>query len=151
MSTQPNLDVSLWERFTDGLGAFSEGVVNLLGRWFGSSNERLVRSLGFIRPKGRETHTVAPGSVLDQVNSLEETMKQLRDDEFEQLTVYFRGRLSVEHKPFPKKTAAGSLTISPDSFPSTRKSSSGPVEKYVLPCRSALIHAGIENGPPMNA
>ena len=60
MSTQNNLDVSVWEKFTDGLSAMSEGIVGFLGRLFGSSNERIVRSLGYIRPKGSETHAVSP-------------------------------------------------------------------------------------------
>ncbi len=106
MSTETNLDVGLWEKVTDSLGAVSEGIVGFLGRLFGSSNERLVRSLGFIRPKGSEGHTVVPGSLLDRVNSLEPFMQELRDDEFEKLTADFRRRLGIEHKPFVKKTAA---------------------------------------------
>src|SRR5438034_6709979 len=106
MSTETQLDVSLWERFTDTLSSISEGVVGFLGRLFGSSNERLVRSVGYIRPKGSEAHTVAPGSLLDRVNALEPLMLEVRDEEFEQLTAYFRGRLGVEHKPFIKKGAA---------------------------------------------
>jgi preprotein translocase subunit SecA len=106
MSTETNLDVGIWEKFTDTLTAVSEGFVGFLGRLFGSSNERLVRSIGYIRPKGSEAHTVAPGSLLDRVNALEPLMEELHDDEFEQLTAYFRGRLGVEHKPFIKKGAA---------------------------------------------
>src|SRR5437016_9795519 len=108
MSAETNLEVSFWEKFTDGLSAFSEGVVGFLGRLFGSSNERLVRSLGYIRPKGSDAHTVAPGSLLDQVNSLEPLMADLRDDEFEKLTADFRRRLGIEHKPFVKKGGASS-------------------------------------------
>ena len=37
MSTETNLDVGVWEKFTDGLTAVSEGVVGFLGRLFGSS------------------------------------------------------------------------------------------------------------------
>ena len=59
----------------------SEGVVNFLGRMFGSSNERVIRRLGYIRSRSSDAHTVIPGSVLDQVNSLEEHMKALSDDE----------------------------------------------------------------------
>src|ERR1022692_1314231 len=108
MSTETNLDATLWERFTDGLSNVSEGIVGFLGRLFGSSNDRLVRSLGFIRPKGSEAHAVEPGSLLDRVNSLEPLMLEVRDDEFELLTGYFRGRLGVEHRPFVKKGAAPS-------------------------------------------
>src|SRR5437899_12974842 len=103
MSTQTNLDVGIWEKFTDTLSTISEGIVGFLGRLFGSSNERLVRSVGYIRPRGSEAHTVAPGSLLDQVNALEPLMQQLRDDEFEKLTADFRRRLGIEHKAFIKK------------------------------------------------
>jgi len=106
MSTETNLDVGLWDRFTDGLSAVSESIVGFLGKLFGSSNERLIRSLGYIRPRGSEGHVVTPGSFLDRVNSLEPIMLELRDDEFEKLTAYFRGRLGVEHKPFVKKGAS---------------------------------------------
>ena len=80
MATETNLDIGIWERFTDSLSSISEGIVGFLGRIFGSSNERLVRALGYIRPKGSEEHTVAPGSVLHKVNSLEPLMLDLRDD-----------------------------------------------------------------------
>jgi preprotein translocase subunit SecA len=113
MTTEANLDVGLWERFTDTLSSISEGIVGFLGRLFGSSNERLVRALGYIRPKGSDAHTVAPGSLLDKVNALEPLMQELRDDEFEQLTAYFRGRLGIEHKPFPKKKAATPAAAAP--------------------------------------
>src|SRR5882724_7807876 len=106
MSTEANLDVGIWERFTDTLSSISEGIVGFLGRLFGSSNDRLVRSIGYIRPKGSEAHTIAPGSLLDRVNALEPLMEEVHDEEFEQLTVYFRGRLGVEHKQFIKKVAS---------------------------------------------
>ncbi len=106
MSTETSLDVGLWDRFSDGLSAVSESIVGFLGKLFGSSNERLIRSLGYIRPKGSEGHAVTPGSFLDRVNLLEPIMQELRDDEFEKLTADFRRRLGVEHKPFIKKGAA---------------------------------------------
>src|SRR6516162_3079022 len=108
MSTETNLDVSLWERFTDTLSTVSEGIVGFLGRMFGSSNDRLVRALGYVRPKGSETHAVAPGSLLERVNALEPLMLELRDDEFEKLTADFRRRLGVEHVPFVKRGAPAS-------------------------------------------
>ena len=106
MSTETSLDVGIWDRFTDGLSAVSEGIVGFLGKLLGSSNERLIRSLGYIRPKGSEGHAVTPGSFLDRVNALEPIMLELRDDEFEKLTADFRGRLGVEHKAFIKKGAS---------------------------------------------
>src|SRR5689334_7224299 len=124
MSTDANLEVSLWERFTDTMSSVSEGIVGFLGRLFGSSNDRLVRSIGYIRPKGSETHSVAPGSILDRVNALEPLMLELHDDEFEKLTEYFRGRLGVEHKPFVKKTATA-FPPAPNAVEASPPSSNG--------------------------
>src|SRR4051812_15942127 len=92
MNADSQLDVSLWERFSDGMTSVSDGVVGFLGRLFGSSNERMVRSLGYIRSRDGE-HTVAPGSLLDQVNSLEEAMKEKTDEQLKALTPEFRERL----------------------------------------------------------
>jgi preprotein translocase subunit SecA len=89
------MDLSLWERFTDGLGAFSEGVVGFLGRLFGSSNERYVRSLGYIKSRDPEvTHTVIDGSILDQVNKLEETMKAKSEAELKAMAGQLREKLA---------------------------------------------------------
>ena len=77
MSTDTKMDVNFWEKLSDGITAFQEGVGSFLTRLFGSSNVRYVRKLGYIRPArpGAE-HTVIPGSILDQVNSLEEKIAQ---------------------------------------------------------------------------
>src|SRR5262249_50300947 len=95
MSTETNMEAGYWESFTDKLSAMSEGVVNFLGRMFGSSNERVVRRLGYNRPRGSEGHSVIPGSLLDQVNSLEEHMKSLSDEQLKALTPVFRERLAA--------------------------------------------------------
>jgi preprotein translocase subunit SecA len=105
MSTETQIQSTLWERFSDGMASLGEGVVGFMGRLFGSSNDRLVRSLGYLRPKHTDEHTVVAGSHLGQVNALEQLMLELRDDEFEKLTAEFRRRMGVEHKPLPKKTA----------------------------------------------
>jgi preprotein translocase subunit SecA len=105
MSSDLNLEATVWERFTDSLGAFTDNVVGVLGRLFGSSNDRLVRSLGYVRARGSEAHTIVPGSLLDRVNALESILMEMRDEEFENLTAEFRRRLGVEHKPFVKRVA----------------------------------------------
>jgi preprotein translocase subunit SecA len=87
------MEVSLWEKLTDSLGAFSEGMVGFLGRLFGSSNERTIRSLGYIRNRDG-SHTVVPGSLLAQVNELEEHVQTLSDDDLKALTSAFRERLA---------------------------------------------------------
>jgi preprotein translocase subunit SecA len=96
MSTDnTSLDVSIWERLSDGLSAFSEGVSNFLTRLMGSSNERYVRKLGYIRPsRPGVTATVIAGSLLAQVNELEDKMKALSEQELRELTPQFRQRLA---------------------------------------------------------
>src|SRR5262249_23548942 len=71
------------------------GVVNFLGRLFGSSNERLVRSLGYVRRKGSDEAVIVEGSLLAQVNVLEEEMMALSDDELKALTPAYRERLAA--------------------------------------------------------
>jgi preprotein translocase subunit SecA len=89
------MDISFWEKFTDRLGAISEGFVGFLGRLFGSSNDRIVRSLGFARPRNSLEHTVVPGSVLERVNLLENEMMALTDEELKSLTPAYRERLAA--------------------------------------------------------
>ncbi|MBM4067729.1 MAG: preprotein translocase subunit SecA [Planctomycetes bacterium] len=90
---QSQIEGNFIERMIDGFGSFMEGVVGGLGRIFGSSNERFVRSLGFLRYRDGST-AIAPGSLLAQVNALEEHMKSLSDDELKALTPVFRQRLA---------------------------------------------------------
>jgi preprotein translocase subunit SecA len=89
------MDVGFWEKLGDGLSAFSEGMGKFLMRLFGSSNERYVRNLGYIRATSAgATHTVIPNSLLAQVNELEEKMHALSDDELKALTPKYRERLA---------------------------------------------------------
>src|SRR5262249_7633907 len=83
---------SILEKIGDALGAFSEGIANFITRLLGSSNERYVRKLGYVRNKDG-THTVTPGLLLAQVNALEPKMQTLSDDELKGLTPKFRERL----------------------------------------------------------
>jgi preprotein translocase subunit SecA len=95
MSTETTMDVGFWEKLGDGLSAFSEGIGRFLMRLFGSSNERYIRKLGYIRPANpNASHTVIPGSLLIQVNELEAKMHGLSDDELKALTPKFRERLA---------------------------------------------------------
>jgi preprotein translocase subunit SecA len=98
MSTDPKMDVSFWEKLGDGLSAFSEGFAKFLTRLLGSSNERYIRSLGYVRPKSGDTHTVIPGLLLEQVNKLEEKMQALSPEELKALTPKFRERLAKGEK-----------------------------------------------------
>src|SRR5262245_27008588 len=90
---QSHIEGNFIERMIDGFGSFMESVVGGLGRIFGSSNERFVRSLGFTRYRDGSS-SIVPGSLLAQVNDLEEHMKSLSDDELKALTPVFRQRLA---------------------------------------------------------
>src|SRR5262249_35266309 len=80
---------------SDGLSAFSENVGKFLMRLLGSSNERYIRKLGYIRAaKAGAQHTVIPGSLLEQINSHEPQMQALSDEELHGLTPKFRDRLA---------------------------------------------------------
>ncbi|MBI1831577.1 MAG: hypothetical protein HYR84_09030, partial [Planctomycetes bacterium] len=138
MSNQ-NLDVGIWERFTDTLSSISEGIIGFLARLFGSSNKRLIRQLGYIRPSGSEAHTVEPGSLLDQVNSLEPLMLAFRDDDFERLTADLRRRLGIEHTPFVKKGAENLAVVnSGDAPPSESFTTVVAMMDNTLPASPAL-------------
>jgi len=76
MSTQTNLEPSFLDRLGDGFNKFIEGSVGFISRLMGgSANDRMVKSVGYIRPKGAEQHSVLPGSILDKVNRLEPEMQ----------------------------------------------------------------------------
>ncbi len=95
MATEAQIDISIWEKIGDGLSAFAENVGRFLTRLFGASNERYVRNLGYLRPnKAGAVHTVVPGSLLAQVNDLEEKMRSLSDEQLRELTPQFRQRLT---------------------------------------------------------
>jgi preprotein translocase subunit SecA len=94
MTTQTSMDVSFLEKVGDGFTALSEGVAQFLTRLLGSSNERTIRKLGYIRSKDPSVPpTIIDGSLLQQVNSLEEKMRGLSEEELKALTPQFRERL----------------------------------------------------------
>jgi preprotein translocase subunit SecA len=69
--------IELWDKTTDALTAFSEGVSEGLVRLFGSSNERRVRSM---RP------------TVEAINELEPQMQALSDEQLKAKTLEFRRR-----------------------------------------------------------
>jgi preprotein translocase subunit SecA len=100
MATQPTPDTGeggfleqLWDQLGDRITAFSEWVSRVLLRVFGSSNERYIRKLGYIRSNDPKVPpTVIPGSFLARVNELEPQMRALSDDDLRQMTPKFRER-----------------------------------------------------------
>ncbi|WP_152050744.1 preprotein translocase subunit SecA [Tautonia marina] len=69
----------LWDKTTNALNAFSEGVSHGLVRVFGNSNERQIRRL---QP------------IVSQINDLEPTVERLSDDALKQKSTEFRKRLA---------------------------------------------------------
>src|SRR5438094_1837013 len=95
MTTETSMDVSVLEKLGDSFNALSEGVSQFLTRLFGSSNERHIRKLGYIRSKDPDVPpTIIAGSLLAQVNALEEKMHALSPEELKALTPQFRQRLA---------------------------------------------------------
>ncbi|WP_437231180.1 preprotein translocase subunit SecA [Planctomicrobium sp. SH661] len=75
--------------FFDRLGELFTGFTALLERiirgMFGSSNERAIRNIGFIRERDGSSRVI-PGSVLDRINQLEPEMKKLTEGELRATT-----------------------------------------------------------------
>jgi preprotein translocase subunit SecA len=95
MTTESSMEANVLEQIGDALSVFSEAVAGFLTRLLGSSNERQIRKLGYIRSKNPEVpYRVVPGSVLGQVNALEEKMHALSPEELKGLTPRFRERLA---------------------------------------------------------
>ncbi|HUQ68990.1 MAG TPA: preprotein translocase subunit SecA, partial [Planctomycetaceae bacterium] len=74
--------------FNAGIGRVERFITGM----FGSSNERRVRQLGFLRDKLGNS-TITPGSTLDRINLLEPEFEKYSDAELKELTVKFRARL----------------------------------------------------------
>src|SRR5579871_3600132 len=93
-TTSTTIEATFWDKLTDGFSNFSEGFGRFLLRLLGSSNERFIRSLGYIRSDDPKTPpTVVPGGLLDQVNSLEEEMRAKSPEELKAVTAQLRERL----------------------------------------------------------
>jgi preprotein translocase subunit SecA len=73
--------------FNATTGKIERGITTL----FGSSNERRMKRLGFTRDKNGVT-TIVPGSMLDQINSLEPEWLKKTDEELMQTASIFRER-----------------------------------------------------------
>src|SRR5579872_6549796 len=92
--TTSTMAADVWEKLGDGFSALTEWFSSSLTRVMGSSNERFVRKLGYIRNKATGTHTVTPGSLLAQINALEPQMQALTDEQLRGKTAEWRGRLA---------------------------------------------------------
>ena len=75
------------------LGMATGKVERLVTKLFGSSNERRVRDIGFLREKNGSSK-VRPGSALDRINQLEPDYERLSDAELRASASKFRARLA---------------------------------------------------------
>lgn len=100
------------DKFGDWFTGLTVWIERFVTRLFGSSNERRVRQIGYIRDKQGNVN-VLPGSLLDKVNRLEPEVEKLTDDELRGSTELFRKRL-----------AAGETldSLLPEAFARTRES-----------------------------
>ncbi len=76
--------------FSAATSKFERGLTGLLG----SSNERRIRNLGFVRDRQGNT-TITPGSLLDHINSLEPEWQKKTDSELKETADRFRARLKA--------------------------------------------------------
>src|SRR5437016_9090235 len=87
MTTETSMDVGFLEKLGDFFNNFSEGAGTFITRLFGSSNERTIRSLGYVASRDPSVPpTIIEGSLLAQVNELEPQMQPLSDDELKGMT-----------------------------------------------------------------
>ncbi|RMG42166.1 MAG: preprotein translocase subunit SecA [Planctomycetota bacterium] len=81
------------ETLGDWFNAFLAWCERKITNLFGSSNERRVRQIGFVREKDG-TSRVIPGSVLDRINSLEPEMEKKTDAELKESADRWRKQLA---------------------------------------------------------
>ena len=84
--------------FLDKLGEWLTTVTAFLERFltglFGSSNERQIRKLGFVRDK-EGNDEIVPGSMLAEIDSFEPELMKLSDDELKETASKLRARLAA--------------------------------------------------------
>ena len=87
-----NMKTGLLDKVGDAFNGMIENSLSFVTRLFGTANERSVKLTGYHRPKGATSHTVVPGSILENVNRLEVGMKALSDEELKGLSTKYRER-----------------------------------------------------------
>lgn len=85
--------MEVMEKVGDWFNASTAAVERFITRMFGSSNERRVEQIGYVRDKDGNV-TIVPGSLLERINSLEPEFEKLSDDELKQSAAKFRARLA---------------------------------------------------------
>ncbi len=81
------------DKVGDWFNASTAAVERFITRLFGSSNERRVEQIGFVRDKEGQV-TIVPGSILERINALEPEFEKLSDEDLKQSAAKFRARLA---------------------------------------------------------
>ncbi|MDA1213286.1 MAG: preprotein translocase subunit SecA, partial [Planctomycetota bacterium] len=85
--------MELLQKIGDFIVTMTAWIERLITGFFGSSNERQIRQLGFTRDKAG-SEQITPGSLLDKINQFEPTYEKLSDDELRQTATKLRARLA---------------------------------------------------------
>ena len=85
--------MEILDKFGDAFNMVLGKTERMITRMFGSSNERRVRQIGFVRDK-QGNSSVVPGSVLDRINQLEPSLALLSDAELRETASKLRRRLA---------------------------------------------------------
>ena len=112
-TAQTGMEPTFFERLGDRFNAFVEACVRAISRLMGgSTDERRIKGIGYLRPHKAEAHTVTAGSALGKVNELEPKMQALSDDGLKALSTDLRERL---------KKGATLDSILPEAFAACRE------------------------------
>jgi preprotein translocase subunit SecA len=85
--------MEILDKVGDAFNLVLGGAERFITNIFGSSNERRVRQIGFLRDKQRNS-TIVPGSILDRINQLEPDFEKLSDGELRETASKMRRRLA---------------------------------------------------------
>ncbi|MBS0204854.1 MAG: preprotein translocase subunit SecA [Planctomycetes bacterium] len=85
--------MEILDKFGDAFNVVLGGTERFITRMFGSSNERRVRGIGYVRDK-QGNSSIVPGSTLDRINQLEPTYETLSDSELRETASKLRRQLA---------------------------------------------------------
>ena len=85
--------MEILDKVGDAFNLVLGGAERFITNIFGSSNERRVRQIGYLRDKQGKT-TIVPGSILDRINGMEADFEKLSDGELRETASKMRRRLA---------------------------------------------------------
>jgi preprotein translocase subunit SecA len=86
--------MEILDKVGDAFNLVLGGAERFITNIFGSSNERRVRQIGFLRDKQGKSTTIVPGSILDRINNMELDFEKLSDGELRETASKMRRRLA---------------------------------------------------------